>query len=263
MATKIGQFFPAKEKIGSISHASGVITLGPSHVRVGGLGVTVDSLTYTVSGLTADSLYMLYLVLNAGTPQLVASTNFNSVGPTGYSSWALVGAFYTNNSSQFGAFVTIEGTPVSDWATFTPTLYADTSNPNLGSSGVAQGTYKRIGNLIYVTNFFKFDGTGISNGSGAFYVVAPLSLTVDGSILTELNYIVGHGKTYDASNINNSKDYQCLINITNNRIYLADIEAGWANISSSYPSSWTATSHLDLIYQIPIVDWDNTPLKDK
>lgn len=58
---------------------------------------------------------------------------------------------------------------------FTPVLGA-TSNPNLGSTGQALGRYVRSGRLITVEFFFEFGGTGISQGSGTYFVAPPITI---------------------------------------------------------------------------------------
>ena len=112
---KIGQFFSSEEKIGSLTESGGVLTLAPSHLKIGGLGVSTDALTLTLSGLVSGNIYMVYVVLNAGVPQLVIDTNYNSVGPTGYTEWVLVGAFTATAGNVFGFFQDIN-TPIREYA---------------------------------------------------------------------------------------------------------------------------------------------------
>ena len=68
--------------------------------------------TLALSGLSENTLYKLYIVPGGN---LVASANNNSVGPSSYDSWLLVGAFYSNQevTPGFGAFVNIDGIPTS------------------------------------------------------------------------------------------------------------------------------------------------------
>ncbi len=78
----------------SLTQSSGTIT------------AVMGTKVYTVvtSGLAANTRYQLYIV-PGGT--LVYSTNENSVGPAGYASWILVGAFYANGqvAVSFGSFI--------------------------------------------------------------------------------------------------------------------------------------------------------------
>lgn len=68
--------------------------------------------TTVLSGLAANTRYQLYLIPN-GT--MVFSINENSVGPSGQTSWFLVGSFYAtgNVTPVWGTFVNIEGSPNS------------------------------------------------------------------------------------------------------------------------------------------------------
>lgn len=132
---KIGQFFPSKEKIGSLTESGGVITLAESHLKIGGLGVTTDPLSLTLSGLNVGNMYMLYVVLNAGTPKLVSSTNYNSVGPAGYDSWVLVGAFYPKTASTLDIFVDINDTYIEYVSNSSTTNSSDTTLFAYGSEG--------------------------------------------------------------------------------------------------------------------------------
>lgn len=64
-------------------------------------------------------------------------------------------------------------------ATYTPTLTATTTNPNIGSTGVIQAKYVRFaGKTVLV--FFRIlcGGTGISIGSGNYFLSQPPGLPV-------------------------------------------------------------------------------------
>jgi len=102
------------DKIGVLSHSGGIITLSASTssitwLTIGGQQYKVtSSLNRTIVTdvtLTLQNLYMVYAVRNAGNTELRISTNVNSIGPSGFSSWKLVGAFYTNTSATFNGLV--------------------------------------------------------------------------------------------------------------------------------------------------------------
>lgn len=103
------------DKIGTLTHSAGNISLAASRLTIGGQQYRNSAaLAVALPALTANTLYFLYVVLNAGSLEMVVSENVNSVGPAGYTAWKLVGAFYSNGISAsvaFGAFVNIEGTP--------------------------------------------------------------------------------------------------------------------------------------------------------
>lgn len=102
------------DKIGTLSQSTGTITLTasssvPSYLTIGGQQYQITAnLTRTIATdvtLTLQNLYMVYAVLSGGVVVLRVSTNLNSVGPAGFTSWKLVGAFYTDTAAAFNAFV--------------------------------------------------------------------------------------------------------------------------------------------------------------
>jgi len=110
------------DKIGVLSQGAGVITLAassssPSWFTIGGQQYKVTSnLSRTILTdvtLTLQNLYHIYAVISGGSVVLRISTNVNSVGPSGFASWKLIGAFYTDTSAIFNAFVSTSGTSVS------------------------------------------------------------------------------------------------------------------------------------------------------
>lgn len=142
------------DRIGSLSHSAGTISLASSVLTIGGQQYSgaLSRLIATDVTMTANTLYMIYAVINSGNMELRISANVNSVGPSGFTSWKLVGAFYTNGLSPiaFGSFVNIQGTP----STSTPIPFNLGVNFT-GSNGTASISndcyYSRIGNTIYTT----------------------------------------------------------------------------------------------------------------
>ena len=110
------------DKIGALSHSGGIITMAassvlPAWLTIGGQQYRITSnRTVAVSSLTSHNLFYVYAVQTAGVVSLVISSNVNSVGPAGYLSWKLVGAFLSTFTSTFGDFINIEGAPQFDIA---------------------------------------------------------------------------------------------------------------------------------------------------
>lgn len=91
-----------RDKIGNLSEAGGTISLAPSILTIGGRQYeTTSSINVALPSLTANSRYQVFAVQTAGVVSLVVSQNENSQGPNGYSGWRVVGAFYTDNGSNF------------------------------------------------------------------------------------------------------------------------------------------------------------------
>lgn len=97
-------FLTKPDKIGTISHSSGVISLQPSILTVGGQQFTTGVLNYTITGLSASTKYNLFAVAVGATVSLVPSTNSITTGPTGYTKFLYLRSFMTNGSSAFGSF---------------------------------------------------------------------------------------------------------------------------------------------------------------
>lgn len=110
--------FLGEEKIGTLSHNAGIITLQPSTVLVGGRMVRTGALTRTIATdvtLTANTLYFVYVQIIGGTSVLRISLSSPSVYKISNPTSALVGAFQSNalGSVSFGSFLNITGTPRS------------------------------------------------------------------------------------------------------------------------------------------------------
>jgi hypothetical protein len=106
------------DKIGTLSQSSGIITMAatsssPSYLSIGGQQYQVTaSLSRTITTdvtLTAKNLYHIYAVVSGGVVDLRISANVNSVGPSGFTSWLLIGAFYSTSSSTFDNFINKTG----------------------------------------------------------------------------------------------------------------------------------------------------------
>ena len=61
------------------------------------------------------------------------------------------------------------------WETWTPTLTASTTNPNLGSTGTASGRYARINKIVIGNAQFTFNGAGIAAGLGFYFCSLPIT----------------------------------------------------------------------------------------
>lgn len=93
-----------EDKTGTLSHNAGVISLTSSRLSIGGQQFTGIPTALTIGTATAYTLYYIYAVRSAGNTILVKSINDDSIGPTGYISWKLIGSFYTNAADTFGNF---------------------------------------------------------------------------------------------------------------------------------------------------------------
>lgn len=92
-------------------------------LTTGTITATFNSIAYaaTLSGLSLQNLYFCYLRMNSGTLQLFFNTSAPSVYRLSFPEAILVGAFYTNTSSQFQAFVSTRSQTPSTFVAMTAT----------------------------------------------------------------------------------------------------------------------------------------------
>ena len=201
-----------------------------------------------LSGLVAHTRYQLYLIPN-GT--MVFSTNENSVGPTGQSSWILVGSFYANGETSvaFGSFVKIEDEPKTDnWVRFIV--------PKLNFTvGAENCRWKRKGRDIILKYFWALNATP----TGTIYVETPFDFDPG-----EFDYSANDGHIGTATgNTSPSANYHGHVQpvLSSKRLRIVS-NAGneWAN---GVPVAWGSGSRMSLhTYHIPVAGWSGTPIKD-
>lgn len=63
----------------------------------------------------------------------------------------------------------------SGWTAYTPTMTATTTNPNIGSTGAANGRYIKVGRMVMFTISITSGGSGIAAGSGTYRVSLPIA----------------------------------------------------------------------------------------
>ena len=187
------------ERLGTISHSAGIISLAPSTVNIGGIQVDTDALSRNIiSDLTmaANTLYMVYAVMLTGAPVLRISANVNSVGPAGFTSWKLVGAFYSNGMSPiaFGSFVNINSADSeSNFSQFLANIVGTSSGTlNVGTGGSAEQTmeWARKGQEIIMRYKIKVGTAGTTDVVGGYVLPFPTNIPA----FNHVNYdTVGYG----------------------------------------------------------------------
>lgn len=66
------------------------------------------------------------------------------------------------------------------WETYTPILTASTTNPNIGTTGIAAGKYARINKIVLGQASFTFNGAGIAAGLGFYFYSLPIAAISSG-----------------------------------------------------------------------------------
>lgn len=233
------------ESISTLTHSAGIISLAPSVVNIGGVQVDTDALSRTISSdvtLVANTRYMIYVVLLTGAPVIRISTNVNSVGPVGFTSWKLVGAFYSNGitgSIAFGSFVNIEGAPETTNIPYTPITTA------LGAVSAINMTWKREGSHSLIVGRFT---NGTVDGTQA-NVGLPTNLA---SALTDYFVVGNYGHQGSATGkevVYHPINLAFAFGMSNWQIFATGTQMATAGFTS-------------LNATVPITGWDVTQLKD-
>ncbi len=266
MAQRLGE-----DRIGALSHNAGVVTLAASRITIGGQQYPITSLQHTLSTMTSSTLYMLYVVISAGTPTLVKSTNFNSVGPAGFTSWKLVGALYSNGITTpvFGSFVNIDGKPASDFIDYTLTIVDAGLNNVISASPItAVAKFARDGNQIQITWAYYQTGVVGTAGSGAYQIGTPAGLTAASNLSpgagnTNSHYGTAMGdiggslpSLFNCEPLQSSARFR-----VQNRVAEGSTATAGFSSSGAYPMN-TANLGITGNLKYPITQWVNTPLKD-
>ncbi len=253
------------DKIGALSHSSGVITLtstpaSPSWLTIGGQQYKITSnRTLAVSGTVANTLYMIYAVQTAGVVSLVQSTNVNSVGPAGYASWKLVGAFYAGNAG-FGSLVGINDIPRS--GTFSYTLTATWT-----AGFTYDATIERDGKYAIIRTKLILNNAPTPNVS--LLLNTPPSLTIADQFFTGTDdLIIGEGTIRAGQGFHLAMMYVSSTSVVPQTVNVDTTSA--SAVDPSKVNTFTANNifgfanghTINTEYKVPIVGWSDTPLKD-
>lgn len=166
-----------KDKIGSLSHNAGIISLQPSLITIGGRQYrTTSVLNRTIATdvtLTTNTLYMIFAQVISGAVALRISTFVRSSYLLLNPNSELVGAFYSNGlvSVGFGTFVNIVGTPTTEnlWDGGPVSIGALTTAPTKGTTIRDQTFQKRNGNRLIQEFRLNCSNAG-SAGSGTYFL---------------------------------------------------------------------------------------------
>lgn len=260
---------PDKFNLTKISSTQIRLPLG-SVVTIGGQQYTMlANVDLTLSSLAANTLYMVYAVLSGGVVSLVTSTNVNSVGPAGYTSWKLVGAFYSNASSQHGGFVTIEGEPTTGWMDATTTWYSSGGGTvTKGSIATDKIAHRRVGDSQYLRVQYR-QTSGGSSAAGNYSLLLPSAASADvAKILAAATSEAPFGVGNLNNNAGNQPGLRAFVNSSDPTklgfyIWTATSTGGFGGWSSAGAFPFTDIAlcvQFDAI--VPISGWSNTPLKD-
>lgn len=248
------------DKIGAWSNVGLTVTMGLSNLTIGGQQYrTLAPLSTTINSPVALTLYFIYAVISSGSVILVTSTNVNSIGPVGYTSWKLVGAAYTNGLvvPTFGSFVNLEGIPQTQFMESAQTG-SFTTNTTYASR------VKRNGDEISIHVTINFSGapnavTCTLNNPGSLVTdVAKLS-----SAQPAFSIIKGSAGSAFDSGVNGYKTYIIYDSSTSVRgAYQSNASGTGSGVSNTLPFALGAADFHSFTYDLPIVGWSQIQLKD-
>lgn len=263
-----------EDKIGSLSHSGGTITMSasastPSYLSLGGQQYKIaNNLNMPVGTATANTRYQIFAVVDSGSIILVKSTNENSVGPDTYSSWILVGSFYTGLADTLSAFTNIEGKPNAVYTSYSTNWTAATTNPVIGN-GTLTSFWRRDEDTLHASISTRMNTT-TTYGSGTYRWSLPPGLTPDTAKMGL--YVAGGGDKYWANGsgwyIDNSlagtaTSRTVLVPFWDNTNQVLGVHAqGATNAVSSSTIAWDGSDIITFDVSVPISEWSIAPIKD-
>lgn len=264
------------DKIGALSHSGGTIIMAaPAWLTIGGQQYTVTSnLTRAIATditMAANTLYMIYAVNVGGVIQLRISSNVNSVGPAGFTSWKLVGAFYSNGntlaSPVFGSFVNIEGPPQTN-NPVRPTIGMFRNNDGSGWGSTPTCSWSRNGRLLSMT-FSSLASAAAPTGTGNFSIIMPTNLAaiaLAGNGISQAYEISQENGGYiggiSFTNLNGVSDWVPaeLYTTTSAEFQVLTQPTGTGSIAKTAIGANAIVQ--GFVNGLPLTIWSSTPLKD-
>ena len=249
-----GQSIRTAENLSKLTKLTGTtLSLGASRINIGALQWVTSTLTLNTAvvglggvdaTLAVSSLYYCYAVVSSGTAYLIAS--LSATAPTGYAQCRMVGAFYSNASSQINDAIPLkQGAIVTEWQNFTANFAGQTG-------GTKTGKWRRIGDSM------EIEATVVSPSAWGVYqnLTMPAGYTINIASLTTGVTVVGTAITRVA---NSSFVYPGVAVVASSTTIQpggggSQVDFWAASISS--PSAYTSNQGSTSIHAtVPIVEW--------
>jgi hypothetical protein len=239
--------------LGTLAHNAGTLTLTSARLTIGGQQYSVTSVSRLISTdvtVTASTTYFVYAVISAGLVALRISTNVNSMGPSGFSAWKLIGAFLANDTPAFGSFMNIEGTP----RTQTNLRWTPSGASGFGTIGSPEMNYTRDGRWLVCD--FRFT-TGTVAAATAF-ITLPSGLVWDTAVWQQTTYNLG--PMTNNSNVNFVHMFAASSNA--DRIFFNTSTGALGSAMNGNASPFASGQIESGQFRVPISGWGIIPLKD-
>lgn len=143
-----------------------------------------------------------------------------------------------------------------------PTLRGTTTNPNLGSTGTSNATWRQVGDCMEIEFSFSVSGTGISAGSGNYYLQLPSGYTIDTAKVSNGTGSIssfGSGWAYIGTTTN-FYTFECRYNNTTSIQFVGNGSLiGGSSISATTPAGGMGVSGAAICgtFKVPIVGWSS------
>lgn len=238
-----------KDKIGTLSHSAGIISLQPSLLTIGGRQYkTTAVLARTISAdvtMTANSLYMIYAQVVSGVVVLRISASVRSSYKLINTQSELVGAFYANGlgSVAFGSFVNIYGNPETGLIPYAPVI-----NAAFGTPTNVSFLWRRSASLADISGVFT---TGTTTASEA-RVGLP-------SGLTSISDLPTLSKAGDMGNsVAEAASWQVNIEPSITYLTMGKQGPGSSGFAKGPGNSFISATAYSLVASVPILGWSAT-----
>jgi hypothetical protein len=167
-------------------------------------------------------------------------------------------ATVTFDDFSVGPTVVVNGTPVTDWVSYTPTLKGTSADPNIGAGSIV-GRWRRVGDSLQV-QCEATAGAGAASGTGNYYFTLPTGLVIDTARIalvsgSETITSLGSASIFNASVASAVGFPIVLSGITNG----LGISNGGSAIGRDTPAAtwWSSGDGLQINAQVPIVGWSS------
>lgn len=187
------------DKIGTLSHGAGAISLLPSILTIGGRQYRTQTLTRTIATdvtLIANTRYMIYATVIGGVVALRISNLVRSSYLLANPNSELVGSFQAGDTALFGAFFNIVGIPklqISNELIPYSGLIFDANSTNVQSPSPITNYrgYDIVGKYIFLSgSYYQTAVVGIA-GVGRYAVRLPLNLLLNSTSGQQSDVTVG------------------------------------------------------------------------
>lgn len=223
----------------SLTHSAGTIT------------AVINGVSYSVNltGLTANTLYFLYLRINSGTAQLFFVTTVPSTYRVSFPEAILVGAFYSNGltSVAFGSFINIEGIPST-----TNDIAFNAVTQGFGTISSEVSNWSRTGLNLFINT--KFTAGTVTATQARFNF--PGAITA-----SPLTPVLGAAGNHINSNASTT-DGMAVLKEPNVGYFTFSRQSSGAFNAANGSAIFNNGEAQSFFAIVAIQQWSNTPLKD-